>query len=121
MDNRDRALLFTTYVGMELKGKITTRGFTAKTVAERTRRSASALNRWLNGRVELPLTVLCETCEIIGLEPAHIVDAAYNRLIVEYGGASRTTDLDVGGSPDTEIQPLAAKKGVRKSDAGPTG
>jgi|GEM_PF-2881495 len=117
MDNRDRALLFTKYVGLELKGRITTRGFTAKTVAQRTHRSASALNRWLNGHVELPLTVLCETCEVIGLNPAHIVDAAYDRLVIEYGKADdRPSELDVGGSPDTESEPLAAKKGIRKAD-----
>lgn len=122
MDSRERALQFTRFVGLELKGRITTRGFTAKIVAERTHRSASALNRWLNGHVELPLAVLCETCELIGADPAQIIDAAYDRLIAEYGPAapdSDGTELDVRGAPDTRRNPLAAKRGSRKSDDQP--
>lgn len=115
MDIRERATVFSTYVGLELKGKITARGHTAKFVAEQARRSASALNKWLNGRVELPMAVLCEACEIIGVEPGAIIDAAYDRLREELGGAGASAG-DVGGLPDNGPVPLAAKKGRRKAD-----
>lgn len=114
MDIRDRAETFSTYVGLELKGKITARGFTAKAVAERSRRSASALNKWLNGHVELPMSVLCEACEIIGVSPAAIVDAAYERLYEELG-APDPAPGNVAGSGDTRPMPLAAKKGRRRT------
>ncbi len=118
MDLHERAKVFSHYVGLELKGKITTRGFTAKTVALKTQHSASALNRWLNGVQELPLAVLCESCELIGVEPGPIIDAAYSRLVIEYDGPGRPgTPNDVGGPSDTEDMPAAAKKGRRKTDA----
>lgn len=109
MDIRQRAELFSQYVGLELKGKITSRGYTAKSVAEQAQRSAAAFNRWLNGHVALPLTVLFEACEIIGVEPKIIVDAAYDRIVVEFGEA-----ID-----DVESRPIAAKRGLRKAEFRP--
>jgi len=122
MDNRQRAELFSTYVGLELKGKITARGYTAKAVALAAHRSPAAFNRWLNGRVELPLAVLCEACEVIGVEPQVIVDIAYSRIVVEYGGADRGQWQPSGQTPDVRALPddeemlRAAKRGDRKSD-----
>lgn len=121
-DARQRALTFSRYVGLELKGKITARGFTAKDVAMASGHSAAAFNRWLNGRVELPLTVLCEACEIIGIEPRFVVDVAYDRLIVEYRGPGEAVPRaapGVGGQQDTEAVRLAAKRGRRKVDIEP--
>jgi transcriptional regulator with XRE-family HTH domain len=114
MNARQRAAIFSHYVGLELKGKITAQGFTAKAVAEAASRSPAAFNRWLNGRVELPLTVLCEACEIIGVEPAFIVDVAYSRLVMEHGGRETRTEDDPVG--ETGGLPIAAKKGRRKAD-----
>ncbi|MGN6126541.1 MAG: helix-turn-helix domain-containing protein [Humibacter sp.] len=135
MDKRQRAMLFSRYVGLELKGKITARGYTAKAVALAAQRSPAAFNRWLNGRVELPLAVLCEACEVIGVEPQVIVDLAYSRVVVEYGPAEsarvQAADAgvagkragarsDVGAFPDDVDIPRAAKKGARKTDVGHT-
>lgn len=91
MDTRDRADLFTRYVGLELKGKITSRGFTALAVATTMGRSPAAFNRWLNGKAEIPLPVLCEASEVIGVEPTAIVSAAYDRLAYEHGEIDGTT------------------------------
>lgn len=85
MNIRRRAELFSRYVGLELKGTITSQEFTAKAVAEGIGRQPAAFNRWLNGKVEMPMTVLCEACEFIDVEPAKIVEDAYARLAVEQG------------------------------------
>lgn len=85
MDIRTRAETFSRYVGLELKGKITTQGFTAKSVAEAIGRQPAAFNRWLNGKVEMPMTVFCEACEYIDVEPSKLVEDAYARLSVEHG------------------------------------
>ena len=85
MSTRQRAELFTRYLGLELKGQITARGFTAKDVAEKTGRSVAAFNRWINGRAELPAVALCEACELIGIEPTRVVEDAYARMVMELG------------------------------------
>ncbi|MGO1410419.1 MAG: helix-turn-helix domain-containing protein [Microbacterium sp.] len=115
MDIRERAALFSQYVGLELKGKITARGFTAKNVAAQAGHSASALNKWLNGKTKLPMAVLCEACEIIGADPGDIIDSAYDRLRDELGGPSIRPG-DVGGLLENGPMPLAAKKGRRKTE-----
>ncbi|MCT2042647.1 helix-turn-helix domain-containing protein [Pseudoclavibacter alba] len=85
MDIRKRGSTFAKYVGLQLKGEIITRGKTANEVAKATRHSPAAFNRWLNGKTELPLAVLCEVADYIGVDPQVIVDTAYNRLCVEFG------------------------------------
>lgn len=85
MDTRERADLFAKYVGLQLKGRIISQGFTAKAVAGMIGRSPAAFNRWVNGKTEIPLAVLCEACEVIDLEPTFIVDEAYNRMAVALG------------------------------------
>lgn len=85
MDIRKRAEIFSRYVGLELKGKITTQGYSAKAVAEGIGRQPAAFNRWLNGKVEIPLSVFCEACEYIDVEPQKLIEDAYSRLAVEHG------------------------------------
>ncbi|MGO1769587.1 MAG: helix-turn-helix domain-containing protein [Microbacterium sp.] len=116
MDTRQRAVLFTRYVGLELKGKITARGHTAKSVAETAHRSPAAFNRWLNGRVDLPLTVLFEACEIIGVAPAVIIEAACERTYDDDANPEMA-DLDVVAPPYADTTAIAAKRGRRKADA----
>lgn len=118
MDMQDRAQLFTRFVGLELKGRITARGFTAKAVATEARHSPAAFNRWLNGRVEIPLAVLHEACEIVGVHPGVIIDAAYDRVLLEMDS---TDDAPGGARPvsaprNNAPQGLAAKRGRRKGD-----
>ena len=91
MNNRERAETFARYVGLELKGRIVTRGFTAKGVAEGIGRGSANFNRWLNGKVELPLTVLAEACEYIDIDPNPVVEDAYSRMCVELGERDGTT------------------------------
>lgn len=91
MNTRARAEAFARYLGLELKGRIVSQGFTALKVAQTTGRSPAAFNRWLNGKVDIPVTVLCEASEVIGVEPQEIVDAAYSRMVITLGELDGTT------------------------------
>ena len=98
----DRGEAFTAYIGAELKGLIASRGWSAAAVARRTGHSASALNRWLNGKQVLPLPVLLETCDLLGVEPREVVSRAYDRLGEERAGGGRAglRALDGGAGRD---------------------
>lgn len=76
----DRGEAFTVYIGAELKGLIASRGWSAAAVARATGHSASALNRWLNGKQALPLPVLLEASDVLGIDPREVVARAYSRL-----------------------------------------
>lgn len=117
MNIRERAETFSRYVGLELKGKIVSQQFTAKSVAEAIGRQPAAFNRWLNGKVEMPLTVLCEACEFIDVEPSKIVEDAYSRLAVEFG------ERDGRIYTDEEFSSLVpgGESVVGTPDAAPTG
>ncbi|MDO4243767.1 MAG: helix-turn-helix transcriptional regulator [Actinomyces sp.] len=79
----DRGDAFAAYVGAELKGFISSRGWSAAAVAKATGHSASALNRWLNGKQSLPLAVLLEASDVLGIDPRDVVARAYARLAEE--------------------------------------
>ena len=93
--------MFAQYVGLELKGRITSQGFRATEVAVATGRSPSAFNRWLNGKAELPLAVLCQACEVIDAEPSLIVGHAYDRMAVALGERGGETYGAGGDTPPT--------------------
>lgn len=94
MNKRDRSELFARYVGLALKGRIVTQGMTAKAVATTMHRSPAAFNRWLNGKVEIPLSVFAEACEVIDVEPQQLIEDAYARLCVEQGERDGATYED---------------------------
>lgn len=85
MTNTDRGLIFGKYVGLELKGAIISRGNTAAGVAKSLGHSQSAFTNWLNGKVQIPISVVVNASEVIGIEPSQIIDAAYDRLVYEFG------------------------------------
>lgn len=104
----DRGSLFATYAGLELKGAIAARGWTATAVAQATSHSPAALSRWLSGQKTLPMPVLLEACDVIGADPREIVERAYSRLppaaeeaaptgvadLAAWGVAAQVTDAD---------------------------
>ncbi|MBG6083282.1 helix-turn-helix domain-containing protein [Zhihengliuella flava] len=112
MNTRERSEAFTRYVGLELKGRITAHGFTAKTVAESMGRSVAAFNRWLNGKVEIPLSVVCEACELIDIDPREIVERAYDRMAMTLGERDGRTYEE----EDVSIA-LAEARALEKQDA----
>lgn len=83
--SNERAERFALYVGLELKGMIVSKGFTALRVAQTTGRQPAAFNRWLNGKVDIPVRVLCEACEVIDAEPSEVVGRAYDRMVAVLG------------------------------------
>lgn len=86
--SNERARRFAEYVGLELKGMIaSTKGVTANGVARTMGRQPAAFNRWLNGKIEIPLSVACEACEVIETEPKYLVERAYDRMVAELGEA----------------------------------
>lgn len=116
MDIRERGSIFTRYIGLELKGAITARGFNAQQVASASDHSPAAFNRWLNGKAALPLSVLAEACEIIGIEPRDIVEVAYARLLKDHGPQSATAPANVitgrfsVGALDEDDEAAAARR-----------
>ena len=105
----DRGIRFTAYVGLELKGAIAARGWTATAVAQATSHSPAALSRWLSGQKALPMPVLLEACDVIGADPREIVERAYSRLpptaeeaadLDAWGVAAQATDVDPGAEVD---------------------
>lgn len=111
MSTRERAEAFVKYVGLELKGRIISQGFTAQEVAQGTGRSISAFNRWLNGKVDIPLAVVCESCEYIGFDIKTLVEDAYSRMAIIYGEVDGTVYDD-----DTVRIALAETERLRDGD-----
>ena len=109
-----RGEAFTAYIGAELKGLIASRGRSAAAVARETGHSASALNRWLNGRQALPLPVLLEACDVLGVEPREVVSRAYARLGAEGAGRGGRAGLRV-------VDGGAGRDGIATSGAGAGG
>ena len=109
-----RGEAFTAYIGAELKGLIASRGRSAAAVARETGHSASALNRWLNGRQALPLPVLLEACDVLGVEPREVVSRAYARLGAEGAGRGGRAGLRV-------VDGGAGRDGIATSGAGAAG
>ena len=75
-----KAREFARCVGLELKGRIVARGFTALQVATLLGRSPTAFTNWLNGKKPIPMVVFHQACEVIGADPVMIVDDACRRV-----------------------------------------
>lgn len=116
MNTRERGELFGRYVGLELKGAIVSRTLTAKAVAEKIGRADANLNRWLNGKTEIPIAVVCEICEVLDLEPRVIVEHAYDRMVEELGERDAPTNVtpmrrrNVPATKQTPLRGVAKKK-----------
>ena len=112
MDIQARAAKFARYVGLELKGRIVSQGFTANDVADATAHSRAAFNRWLNGKVEVPMRVLCEVCEVIDWEPSAIVENAYARMAITLGERGGDTY-----EAEARLEALREAQAIRDLDA----
>ncbi|PDQ36028.1 MAG: hypothetical protein B5766_02485 [Candidatus Lumbricidophila eiseniae] len=113
MDTQMRARAFANFIGLELKGRITTRGYTALAVAIRLGHSPAAFNRWLNGKTEIPLSVYYSVCEVIGVDTIDVADKAARRVIEEHGKA------EIGSSLPAPLL-RAARRDVRRSEDAPS-
>jgi transcriptional regulator with XRE-family HTH domain len=79
VDN-SRGTRFSALLGLELKGAIVARGFTATEVAQRIDVERATLNRYLNGKRIIPSPIVVLVAETIHEDPALLVRRAWDRL-----------------------------------------
>lgn len=94
MDMKHRAARFSELLGMEVKGAITARGFAIGAVADAIHTERSTLSRYLNGRRDMPASILALIAGEVGMDPGAVVDRAYYRLIEELAPAGRPTGIE---------------------------
>ena len=68
MELHKQSLLFATYVSKELKATLVRYDASMAEAAKATKHSRTAVTNWLNGRNQLPLRVLYEICEYVGVK-----------------------------------------------------
>ncbi|MCH9277242.1 helix-turn-helix domain-containing protein, partial [Bifidobacterium amazonense] len=82
---------FSQLVGLELKASFARHETSQAEVAEKLGHSKSGYSRWLNAKPSMPMEALLNTCELIGVDPRDVFNAAYQRLIDEMGEYSPDT------------------------------
>ncbi|KFI56550.1 helix-turn-helix domain-containing protein [Bifidobacterium callitrichos] len=93
----ERSHRFSQLIGLELKASFARHETSQAEVAEKLGHSKSGYSRWLNAKPSMPMEAMINTCELIGVDPRNIFDAAYRRLIEEMGPANageRIVSLD---------------------------
>lgn len=91
---QDRALLFSKYVGAELKGAIASHGYSQGKVADALGHARSAMSNWLNAKPPIDVAVANKICDYIGMDFTVVVKRAEQRV----------TD-DLGSYPQLEVDP----------------
>jgi transcriptional regulator with XRE-family HTH domain len=80
-----RSQRFAQLIGLQLKGAFQTTEMSQTEVADKLGHSRSGYSRWINAHPSMPFEAFLNTCELIGVDPREIMDAAYSRLIKEMG------------------------------------
>ncbi|MEE8667253.1 MAG: helix-turn-helix transcriptional regulator [Bifidobacterium mongoliense] len=80
-----RSHRFALLLGLELKGNFARLQVSQTRIADKLGHSRTSYSKWLNAKPSMPIEALLNTCELIGLDPREIVNAAYERLIEEMG------------------------------------
>lgn len=88
----DRGRAYSRILANELKGAILARGYKIKTVATQIGIDNTSLSRYFAGMRTMPVDVLIDACEIIGVSPQTLASRAYERLIEELGPANNTSN-----------------------------
>lgn len=81
----ERSHRFSQLIGLELKASFARHETSQAEVAERLGHSKSGYSRWLNAKPSMPIEALMNTCELIGVDPRDVFNAAYRRLVEELG------------------------------------
>ena len=94
---KDRGHRFAQLVGLELKANFTRHEVSQTSVADRLGHSRTSFSKWLNAKPSMPMEALINTCELIGVDPRSVFNAAYSRLIEEMGeaNAEKHEDIDI--------------------------
>lgn len=109
-----RSKRFAQLIGYELKANFAREGTSQAEVAERLGHSKSGYSRWINAKPSMPLETFINTCELINIDPRHVVDAAYARLIEELGNPSTIGQLADGIATNPDLYDLAANQDENK-------
>ena len=91
---QDRAMLFSKYVGAELKGAIASHGYSQGKVADALGHARSAMSNWLNAKPPIDVAVANKICDYIGMDFTVVIKRAEQRV----------TD-DLGPYPPLEVDP----------------
>ena len=91
---QDRAMLFSKYIGAELKGAIASHGYSQGKVADALGHARSAMSNWLNAKPPIDVAVANKICDYIGMDFTVVVQRAEQRV----------TD-DLGPYPPLEVDP----------------
>ncbi|MST50596.1 helix-turn-helix domain-containing protein [Mobiluncus porci] len=99
-----RGARFSELLSKELKGAITANGYTVKEVCRAIDLNPSTFSNYVNGSRMLPSDVYADACEFIKVEPAILVDRAYDRLEAEIPLtlAAKSTPYDVRAQIEAE-------------------
>lgn len=82
---KNRSHRFAQLVGLELKADFTRHAVSQTSVADRLGHSRTSFSKWLNAKPSMPMEALINTCELLGVDPREVFNAAYRRLIEEMG------------------------------------
>lgn len=82
---KNRSHRFAQLVGLELKADFTRHEVSQTSVADRLGHSRTSFSKWLNAKLSMPMEALINTCELLGVDPREVFNAAYRRLIEEMG------------------------------------
>ena len=82
---KNRSHRFAQLVGLELKADFTRHEVSQASVADRLGHSRTSFSKWLNAKPSMPMEALINTCELLGVDPREVFNAAYRRLIEEMG------------------------------------
>ena len=82
---QDRAMLFSKYIGAELKGAIASHGYSQGKVADALGHARSAMSNWLNAKPPIDVAVANKICDYIGMDFTVVVKRAEQRVTDELG------------------------------------
>lgn len=82
---KNRSHRFAQLVGLELKADFTRHEVSQTSVADRLGHSRTSFSKWLNAKPSMPMEAFINTCELLGVDPREVFNAAYRRLIEEMG------------------------------------
>lgn len=87
-------MLFSKYVGAELKGAIASHGYSQGKVADALGHARSAMSNWLNAKPPIDVAVANKICDYIGMDFTVVIKRAEQRV-----------NDDLGPYPPLEVDP----------------
>lgn len=78
-------MLFSKYVGAELKGAIASHGYSQGKVADALGHARSAMSNWLNAKPPIDVAVANKICDYIGMDFTVVVKRAEQRVADDLG------------------------------------